>query len=82
MAGRESAGMIDCKEFESLLEVAKRNNVKRFNLGTLMVEFSDTNFESPIIQKPHEGIRQEGLPTEDDLLYWSSDSLLEEKKNE
>lgn len=72
--------MIAVDELEKLLGVCKKYEVKKFQMDALVLEFSDSGFQSPIIQETHKGIPQEGLPTHDELLFWSADSPLEETK--
>lgn len=57
-------------DFEHFLLLAKRYGVKNFKANGIEVEFLDTS--GPIIQAQQGEIPVSGMPTEDELLYWSS----------
>lgn len=64
-------------EFEELLKIAVRYDIKHFCVGTTSVEFRELKEEVKFVQNStplaQTSIPVEGMPTEDELLHWSTD---------
>ena len=57
-------------EVQELMILAKKIGTKKFRYKDLVMEFNSEEFAKPQISEP---LQQDIQPTEDQLLYWSTD---------
>lgn len=67
------------KDLDHILEACRRNGVRRISFDGYSIEFGNDN---PVIMNPEPRSTQKfgvenGNPTEDDMLYWSTPDGIE-----
>ena len=71
--------MISSKEFEEFCLIAKKHGVKTLTAEGLSITFAEET--SPIIHTTNGNhISSEVMPTEDQFLLWSTDSMPDRKE--
>lgn len=63
-------------ELKTFLDLAKEYKVKRLKCGDIEVEFDGKIYQESQAA-PNLGITPERMPTEDELLFWSSNEQID-----